>query len=128
MKLSFRSLAILSAILFFALALVWMLAPNVALSSWGVAFSPSAGLMSRRTAALYAGLAVMLFSARNSQPSPARSAMVAGLVVACLTLAALGGFELITGHAGRGIVGAVIIEVAFLLAFVSVSHAREIRL
>lgn len=53
MKLSFRSLAILSALVFFALALVWMFAPNILLSSWDVAFSYPVGLMSRRTAALY---------------------------------------------------------------------------
>jgi hypothetical protein len=127
MKLSFRSLAVLSALVFFALALVWMFAPNVLLSSWGVAFSPAVGLMSRRAAALYAGIAVMLFSARNTEPSPARSALVTGFVVACLTLAALGVFELATGHAGRGIAGALPIEIALSLGFASVSRTGKTR-
>jgi hypothetical protein len=48
MKLTFRSLAILSAVVFFSLALIWMFAPNLMLSRWGVHFSSSAGLMARR--------------------------------------------------------------------------------
>jgi hypothetical protein len=63
MKLTFRSLAILSALVFFSLALIWMFAANVMLSRWGVDFSYSVGLMARRGAALYAGIGVMLFSA-----------------------------------------------------------------
>jgi hypothetical protein len=69
----------------------------------------------------------MLFSATNVGPSPARSALVAGFVVACLALAALGVFELITGHAGPSIAGAVLIEVAFALAFVLVSRGKKNR-
>ena len=125
MKLSFRSLAILSALGFFVLALVWVFAPNAILSSWGVAFSYPVGLVSRRAGALYVGIAVMLFRARNAEPSPTRSALVAGFVVACLTLAALGVYELITGHASRNIAGAVFIEVVLALAFVSLSRAKQ---
>lgn len=125
MKLSFRSLAILSALGFFVLALVWMFAPNAILSSWGVAFSYPVGLVSRRAAALYVGIAVMLFRARNAEPSPTRSALVAGFVVVCLVLAALGVCELVTGHANRNIAGAVFIEVVLALAFVSVSRAKQ---
>jgi hypothetical protein len=127
MKLSFRSVAILSTLGFFTLALIWMFAPNVILSSWGVAFSYPVGLMGRRAAAFYFGIAVMLFSARNAEPSPARSALVAGLVVACLTLATLGVFELTTGHASRAISVAAVIEVALSLSFLSVSRARKTR-
>ena len=102
-----------------------MFAPNTILSSWGVAFSSPVGLVSRRAGALYVGIAVMLFRARNAEPSPARSALVSGFVVACLTLAALGAYELVTGHASRNIAGAVFIEAAFALAFVLVSGAKQ---
>lgn len=119
MKLDFRSLAILIALIFFSLALTWMLAPNLLLSNWGIEFSSQVGLVGRRGAALYAGIGVMFFSARNAEPSPARSALVAGLVVACLTLAALGVFELVAGHANLGILAAVFIEVALTLAFLA---------
>jgi hypothetical protein len=125
MKLTFQSLAILSALVFFSLALIWMFAANVMLSRWGVDFSYSVGLMARRGAALYAGIGVMLFSARNAGPSPARSALVTGFVVACLILATLGVFELATGHAGFGISVAVLIEIALTLASLYVAHASH---
>jgi hypothetical protein len=51
--------------------------------------------------------------------------LVAGFVVACLTLAALGVFELTTGHANRGISGAAVIEVALSLWLSCQSHAPE---
>jgi hypothetical protein len=124
MKLDFRSLAILTALVFFSLAPTWMLAPNLLLSNWGVEFSSPIGLVGRRGAALYAGIGAMFFSARNAEPSSSRSAMVAGLVVACLTLAALGVFELVAGHATRGILAAVFFEVAFTLAFLYIERAR----
>jgi hypothetical protein len=38
MNLDFKTLAILSAVIFFSLALAWMLAPGVVLSSWGGEF------------------------------------------------------------------------------------------
>ena len=124
MKLNFRNLAILTSFVFFALALTWMFAPNLLLSNWGVEFSSPVELVGRRGAALYAGIGVMFFSARNAEPSPARSALVAGLVVACLTLAALGVFELEAGHASPGILAVVFIEVTLMLAFLYVGRAR----
>lgn len=124
MKLNFRGLAILSALLFFALALTWMLAPNLLLSDWGVEFTPSAGLVGRRAAALYAGIAVMLFSARNAEPSTARSALIKGIVVACFMLAALGLLELEIGNAIPRILIAVFIEVTLMLAFLHIGRGR----
>lgn len=121
MKLNFRSLATLSGLFFFALALVWLLAPDLVLSDWGVEFSASVGLLGRRAAALYAGFAVMLVSARNAEPSTTRSALIKGVAAACLMLAALGLYELWAGHVTGKILIAVGIEVAFTLAFLSVS-------
>ena len=86
------------------------------LSTWGVDFSYAVGLMGRRGAALFAGIGVMFFWARNAEPSSARSALVAGFVISCLALAALGVVELGNGHAGPGILSAVLIEVALILA------------
>ncbi|KAA8554005.1 MULTISPECIES: hypothetical protein [Pseudomonas] len=125
MQINFRSLAILSAFLFFALAFTWMFAPNILLASWGVDFSDSVGLVGRRGAALYAGIGVMFFSARNAGPSLARSSLIAGFVVTCLILAVLGVFELAMGHAGFRILSAVLIEVALIFAFLYVSRASK---
>lgn len=120
MKLNFRNLAILTSFIFFALALTWMLAPKLLLASWGVDFSSSAELVGRRAAALYTGIGVMFFSARNTEPSPARSALLKGAAVVCLMLAVLGVFELAADHAKVGILVAVFIEIALTVAFLTV--------
>lgn len=119
MNLDFRRLSLLSALVFFSLALTWTIAPNLLLANWGVEFSSPVGLVGRRGAALYAGMGVMFFSARNAEPSPARSALLGGAVVACLVLAVLGVCELATGHAEVGILAAVFIEIALALAFLA---------
>jgi hypothetical protein len=124
MDVNFRHLAILSAVVFFALGFAWMLVPDFFPSRWGVEFSYAVGLIGRRGAALYIGIGVMFFSARNAEPSPARSALVKGFTVACLTLAGLGLFEFFTGHARSGMLGAVLIEVALSLAFLSVARTE----
>ena len=127
MNLSFRGLAIFSALAFLVLAVAWMFAPSSVLSGWGVAFSNPVGLVGRRLAAMFAGMAVMFFGARNAPPSPARSAMVAGLVAACLILAVLGVFDLVSGQANQRILGAVVLEVGLPLAFLTVSRIRNTR-
>ncbi|QWT39364.1 hypothetical protein [Dickeya dadantii] len=119
LSLRFRPLAILSALLFFVLAVAWMSVPDLMLANWGVDFTSSAGLVSRRSAALYAGVGVMFFLARNVAPSQARSSLMKGVVSTCMILAALGMGEFIAGHANRGILPAVVLEVLLALAFLS---------
>lgn len=126
MKLNFRSLAILCAFVCLSLALIWAFSPKLLLSAWGVDFSYPVGLVGRRGAALFAGIGAMFFWARDAEPSSARSALVAGFMVSGLALAALGVVELVNGHAGPGILSAVVIEVALILASLYVS-SREHR-
>ncbi|WP_369936716.1 hypothetical protein [Xanthomonas tesorieronis] len=108
------------SLLFLVIACTWMFVPGAMLANWGIGTSPAAELMARRGAALYAGLSVMFFMARGAAPTPARSALVAGFVTACALLAALGIGELASGHAGRGILVAVVLESVFVLAFLFV--------
>lgn len=122
MKLSFRNLAILIALLFLVLALAWMFAPQRLLEGWGIALTPSASVVGRRAAALYAGVAIMFWSARNAEPSPARSALMKGLAVSCLMLASLGVFEWAAGHATSGILVAAVIEIMLTLALLHVGR------
>jgi len=119
-RLGFRSLSVMTSLLFLAIACAWMFLPGAMLANWGIGTSAAAELVARRGAALYAGLSVMFFMARGAAPSPARSALVAGVVTACTLLAALGIGELASGHAGRGILVAVVLEIAFVLAFLFV--------
>lgn len=104
--------------MFFALALTLMFAPNLLLADWGIDVTLSVEVMGRRSAALFAGIAVMCFSARNAKPSVARSAVIKGVVVIFALLAALGLFEFSVGNVTPAILIPVFIEVSFVLAFV----------
>lgn len=100
-----------------------MFAPVQMLSGWGVELTTEVGLVVRRIAALYTGLAVMFFMVRNAEHSTTRTALIAGTITSCLILALLGVYEFDTGHASSGILTAVIIEVALVLAFLYVGCA-----
>ena len=117
MRLSFRSVSTVAAAVCFALAVVWMLAPQVLLQVWTVSFSGAVGLVARRGAALFLGIGVALFRCRNAEASTARNALASGVVVSCAALAALGVIELAVGHAGAGILLAVVVEVSLAAAF-----------
>jgi hypothetical protein len=67
----------------------------------------------------------MFLLARSAEPSTARSALVKGLLVSCFMLAALGMYELWGGHATNKILLAVVIEIAFALACMSVNDGGE---
>ncbi|MFZ3087114.1 MAG: hypothetical protein WA123_03520 [Methylotenera sp.] len=118
--LSFYRLSAISSILFIVLAFVLMFSPVQILSAWGVELTSSVGLLARRIAALYTGIAVMFFIARNAEHSTTRTALIYGIITSCLILAILGAYEFSVGHATRGILPAVFIEVALVLAFMYV--------
>jgi hypothetical protein len=123
--LSFYRLSVFSSILFTVLAFILMFAPVLMLSAWGVELTDSVGLVTRRIAALYAGIAVMYFFARNAAHSETRTALIVGTITACLLLAILGVYEFATGHASNGILVSVLIEVILILAFLYVGARKK---
>ena len=121
--LSFHRLSVFSSILFVVLAIILMFAPTQMLTSWGVEITTSVGLIARRIAALYAGLAVMFFMVRDAEHSTTRTAIITGTITACSLLALLGVYELALGHATTGILASVFIEIALVLSFIHVQRA-----
>jgi hypothetical protein len=123
--LTFYRLSVFSSILFTVLAFILMFAPVLMLSAWGVELTDSVGLVARRIAALYAGIAVMYFFARNAAHSATRTALIVGTITACLLLAVLGVYEFVAGHASNGILVSVLIEVVLILAFLYVGTRKK---
>lgn len=121
MQLNFRPLATFTALLCFALALAWGLRPDLLLWLWSVEYSDATGLVARRNAALF------LARARRSLPCATRRAMTTGFVTGCFVLAILGISEWINGHAGPGILLAVITETALGLAFIQAQRSSLIQ-
>jgi hypothetical protein len=117
MTLSFRQVAISGSSICFALAAVWLGAPQSILWIWQISGSDSTLLMARRGAALFLGLAVVLWLARNAESSPTRHAIAVGFSVSCAALAALGIYDFAAGHAGVGILAAVSVEAMLALTF-----------
>lgn len=118
--LSFYKLSVLTSILFILLASILMFAPDKMLAGWGVELTIATGLLARRIAALYTGLAVMFFMVRNAEHSTTRTALIYGMITSCMILALLGVYEFSTGHATSGILSAVFIEVVLSLLFMIV--------
>ena len=123
--LSFYRLSVFSSILFTVLAFIFMFAPVLMLSAWGVELTDSVGLVTRRIAALYAGIAVMYFFARNAVHSATRTALIVGTITSCLILATFGVYEFAAGHASNGILVSVLIEVVLVLAFLYVAACKK---
>ena len=127
MLLSFRTLATFTALLCFALALIWGLRPDLLLWVWSVEYSSGTGLVSRRNAALFLGIGIMFWRARHAPPSDIRRAMTSGFAVGCLVLAVLGFSEWINGNAGPGILLAVATETVLGLAFIQAHRSSVVR-
>lgn len=122
--MTFRHLAILNSALLFGLSATWMFTPELMLTQWGVQYSDSAGLVSRRTAASYAGIALMLLLARNAEQSKARFALATGISLTCLILATLGILEWQSGSATAQILVAVALEAFLAVAFLLSNRAK----
>ena len=122
--MTYRNLALSTALICFALTLIWMIIPGVILHIWGVDYIPAMGMTSRRSAALFAGFAIIFYNSRNSGPSELRSALSQGFAVSCFLLAGLGCLEFVYGYAGIGIFSAVLVELALGMAFLFVTAKR----
>jgi hypothetical protein len=114
---SFRLLASVGGGVCLALAAAWLLAPQAFLWLWRWDAGGAALPLGRRSAALFLGVGVTLLLARNAGPSTARDAIAVGFSVVCAALAALGVYEVAAGHAGFGILAAVVVEAALAAAF-----------
>lgn len=121
--MAFRHLALLASLLLFSLAIGWMFFPEQMLTQWGVQYSDSAGLVSRRGAAFYLGFAIMFFMARNVDHSVTRMAIIKGIVATCIVLISLAFYEFSVGHANKNILMAALIETILGLVFLYVWHA-----
>ncbi|WP_417528700.1 hypothetical protein [Marinomonas shanghaiensis] len=118
--MTFRHVAILTSFLFLVLAVAWMFFPEQMLTQWGVLYSDGAGLVSRRGAVFYLGVAVMFFMARNTEHSAARMALIKGIMATCMVLIVLAVYEFLVGHANKQILIAALIEAILGLAFLYV--------
>lgn len=117
-SMSFRSVAITSAILCFALTLAIGGFSPLLLDTWGLSSALSSEVVARRAAMLFLGLGTTLWMARNEPPSPTRTAVSVGFAITCFSLAILGVAELAAAHVGLGILLPAAVEIAIGTALV----------
>jgi hypothetical protein len=118
--MSFRTIAVITAICALALGLGFLFVGALMVGRWQIQSTESVLLLGRRIGAIYLGLSVMLFLARSSPVSVTRTALSAGAVVLLSLLAILGVYELTAGHAGPGILVSVVIESLLALGYIRI--------
>ncbi len=121
MGLRFSMVCAAASTVCFALALVWLLAPEWLLTLWGLELSVSAAVVARRSAALFLGFGLVLGRMRRWGAGPLRTTVADAFSVACSALAALGLAEWWAGNVNEGILLAVAAELVLaMLLFASV--------
>ncbi|MDV6332684.1 hypothetical protein [Asticcacaulis sp. 201] len=116
----FKILATVTGLVCLILAGVWLILPHWILTHWQVGYDYGDGLVSRRMACLFVALGVILLSIRKVDLREAQQAIGNGVIVACVSLIALGLYEWLSGHVGEGIWFAMGLEAVICLGFLTV--------
>ncbi len=102
-----------------ALAMIWLFFPQVMLTEWA---NPNADAltiyMARRYGALFVGYAVITWLSRNSGPSPARTAILAGGIAVAIVIGLVSVLGAATGVVGPKVIGAALLEAVLAIGFV----------
>ncbi len=121
--LTFPRIARLAALIAFVLFVTFAFIPVIPFTMLGVDMVPEGLLMARRMSALFLGIALLLFLARDTENSPLRRSVCAALSASMAALALFGLWDFIQGSVGYGIWIAVTVETFFAAALGF--HARE---
>ncbi len=106
------------------LGIAWTLFPAPMLSSWGIEANVAAVYMGRRYGGLFFGYSLILWLARGSESSPAKTAIAAGGALVTLVMAAVSLFGVLTRVAGSGMWGAAVVEILLAVGFIGSCVAR----
>jgi hypothetical protein len=112
-----RTLFSAAAGLTLLLGVAWLFVPRFMLVSWSVQPDPVTVYMSRRYGGLFFGYAAILWLARASGPSSARTAVLAGSAIVTTVLAIVSLVGALTGVVGPAVWGAVVIEAILAAGF-----------
>jgi hypothetical protein len=121
--MSFRTIAIITAIVTLVLGVGYLFVGALVVGRWQIQPTDSVLLLGRRMGALYLGLSVISFLARSAPVSVARTALCTGTAVACSLLATLGVYEFSAGRAGSAILVSVVVEALLALGYIWILFA-----
>jgi hypothetical protein len=116
--MSFRNMAIVTAIVTFVLGAGYLIAGEIVVGRWQIEPTVSVLLLGKRIGALYLGLSIIFFLARSAPVSVARTALSAGTAVAVSLLSGLSIYEFAVGHAAAAILLSATIEALLAVGYV----------
>lgn len=124
--LNYKTTSTYTALIAFTLFSILILFPEMLFWLFGIEQNNSALFVGLRMAMLFLGLAILLWVGKDSAHSESRQAISLSIATQMCGLAGLGAFELSQGHAGPGILLAVMTElaIAFLYLKVWLSHKQ----
>ncbi len=125
--MTFRAVATITSVLLLILGAGYLFAGGTVVGRWDLPATDEVLLVARRIGAIYLGLSVLFFMAKNVPASAARTAMTAGAMVVLSLLAILGVYEFVAGRVGAGIFVSAGIELLLAIGFtvVLISDRRE---
>ncbi len=97
--------------------LFWIFDPMAILALWGVNDPSQALMVERRLGVVLVGIGVILLLSRNAEPSPARSAISYGVIIATLLLLMVSVQDLLQIGISSGIVPGMVFTLFIALAF-----------
>jgi hypothetical protein len=121
--LEFPAIARLGAFVAFLLFVTFAFIPVLPFTMVGVAMTPEALLMARRMSALFLGISLLLWRARDAEDSALRRNVCASFSIAMAALALFGLWDFVHSSVGYGIWIAITVETFFAAALGF--HARE---
>ena len=121
---SFPLVARLGAFVAFLLFVTFGFLPVVPFTMLGVDMVPEGLLMARRMSALFLGVSLIMFFARDSDDSPLRRSVCASLSASMAALALFGLYDFVGGRVGPGIWIAIIVESYFACALAVNARGR----
>jgi hypothetical protein len=113
---SFPRIARLAALIAFLLFATFAFIPVIPFTMLGVDMVSEGLLMARRMSALFLGISLILWLARDAENSPLRRSVSASLSVSMAALALFGLWDFVHGSVGPGIWIAVTVETFFAAA------------
>jgi hypothetical protein len=116
--MKFKTLAVITAIIMFALGARYLFAQTVFVGPWQIQTTESVLLLARRIGAFYLSLSVLFSLARNAPVSVARTAISAAFATGCLLIASLGVYEFSAGRAGAGILVSTMVESLLAIGYI----------
>lgn len=124
-----RTLFTVVTLLMILLGTGWMFFPEAVLSSWNVEPDASVVYIGRRYGGLLFGYAAILWLSRASEPSSARTAILAGGAVATGVMTIVSLVGVLSGVVGPAAWAAVVVEgilaVAFTYYYATAGRGRQ---